>query len=96
MLFLYPGAFVELHTDQLEIITPLRRLRIYSAGVWHNFVLAVIAYLLSTSLPVLLTPFYIVNNGVLVTWISPVSLLYKCTVFSNCVSFTMDLLQNNP
>ena len=73
MLLLYPGAFVELHTDQLEIITPVRRLRIYSAGVWHNFVLALAAYALTFALPVLLNPFYEMDNGVLVTWISPVS-----------------------
>lgn len=73
ILFLYPGAFVELHTEQIEIISPIRRLRIYAAGVWHNFVLALVAYFLSISLSMWLSPFFIINEGVLVTYISPES-----------------------
>jgi len=70
VLFMYPGAFVELHTDQLDIITPFRRLRIFSAGVWHNFILAVVAYILSTSLPMWLSPLYTMGDGVLVTHVA--------------------------
>lgn len=73
VLFVYPGAFVELNTDQLEIATPVRKLRIFTAGVWHNFVLAIAALLFSSSLPYMLRPFYTLNEGVVVTWISQVN-----------------------
>ena len=75
ILFMYPGAFVELHTDQLDIITPFRRLRIFSAGVWHNFILAVVAYLISTTLPMWLSPFYTLGGGALVTHVAQVDFL---------------------
>jgi len=68
ILFIYPGAFVELHTDQLEIIQPIRRLRIFTAGVWHNFVLAMFAICCSYTLPYMLWPLYQLNNGIVVTW----------------------------
>ncbi|TMS09244.1 Membrane-bound transcription factor site-2 protease [Larimichthys crocea] len=40
---LYPGAFVDLFTTHLNIISPTQQLRIFCAGVWHNFVLCVAA-----------------------------------------------------
>jgi len=84
ILFLYPGAFVELHTDQLDIITPFRKLRIFAAGVWHNFILALMAYLLSISLPMWLSPFYSTGEGVLVTRVSPVSMCsLNAVLYSN-------------
>lgn len=64
MLFLYPGAFVDLHSDHLNVISPKRQLRIYCAGVWHNFVLVLFALLLLLALPVLLAPFYTSGIGV--------------------------------
>ena len=69
--FLVPGAFVELNTAQLEMITPLKRLRIYTAGVWHNFVLAVLSVGVLAVLPVVLLPLYSLNNGVAVAWVQP-------------------------
>lgn len=38
----YPGAFVELNTDQLTKAEPFQRLRIFSAGVFHNTVLCLL------------------------------------------------------
>lgn len=95
ILLLYPGAFVELNTVQLEIISPLKRLRIYTAGVWHNFVLAIMSLSLISVLPYLLSPFYTSNQGVVVTWIdrkftlsaklqsgSVIKSVNRCPVFS--------------
>ena len=98
VLFMYPGAFVELHTDQLDIITPFRRLRIFSAGVWHNFILVLVSYLLSISLPFWLSPFYTTGGGVLITHISPVGIFFfffnKHSFSSTSTSILRDLLHS--
>lgn len=67
LFLLYPGAFVDLHTDHLSVISPKRQLRIYCAGVWHNVVLVLYAVLLFWCLPFLLSPFYSTGEGVVVT-----------------------------
>lgn len=66
---LYPGAFVELNTVQLEIVSPLKRLRIFTAGVWHNLVLALVSFVFLSFFPYILLPFYTTNQGIAVTWI---------------------------
>ena len=63
IFFLYPGAFVDLHSDHLAVISPRRQLRIYCAGVWHNIILSFVTYLVLLSLPLLLLPFYATNEG---------------------------------
>ena len=63
LLFVYPGAFVDLHPDHLSVISFKRQLRIYCAGVWHNVVLAVVAGLVIFSLPWLLCPLYASGEG---------------------------------
>ena len=67
LLFLYPGAFVDLHSDHLAVISPKRQLRIYCAGVWHNVILVVCSLLLLWGLPLLLAPFYTSGIGAYVT-----------------------------
>lgn len=67
LLLLYPGAFVDLSTEHLQGISPLRQLRIYCAGVWHNLVMAVVAAVILMLLPTLLTPFYTIGSSVVVT-----------------------------
>ncbi|KAJ2074592.1 hypothetical protein GGI03_002242 [Coemansia sp. RSA 2337] len=42
----YPGAFVDLPRDKLEQAPPTQQLRIVCAGVWHNAVTALLAWLL--------------------------------------------------
>lgn len=49
---LYPGAFVTLHTETLALLPAFTRLRIISAGVWHNIVVALLSYLLLCTLPI--------------------------------------------
>ena len=67
LLFLYPGAFVDLHSDHLAVISPKRQLRIYCAGVWHNVILVLCSLLLLWGLPLLLAPFYTTGIGAHIT-----------------------------
>ena len=39
VLFLIPAAYVDLPTDQLVTKSNLQKLRVFSAGVWHNIIL---------------------------------------------------------
>ncbi|XP_034718686.1 membrane-bound transcription factor site-2 protease [Etheostoma cragini] len=63
----YPGAFVDLFTTHLNIISPAQQLRIFCAGVWHNFVLCVAALAFLFLLPLFLFPMYSTGGGALVT-----------------------------
>ncbi|KAG7524751.1 membrane-bound transcription factor site-2 protease [Solea senegalensis] len=62
----YPGAFVDLFTSHLNLISPTQQLRIFCAGVWHNFVLCVAALAFLFLLPVFLFPVYSTGGGALV------------------------------
>ena len=48
---LFPGAFVTLDANALARLAPLRRLRVVSAGCWHNAVLAVCSYVALATMP---------------------------------------------
>ncbi|KAG0177923.1 hypothetical protein DFQ28_005282 [Apophysomyces sp. BC1034] len=37
--YLYPGAFVNIPDQQLQMLSPFRQLKIVCAGVWHNLIL---------------------------------------------------------
>ncbi|KAI3355442.1 hypothetical protein L3Q82_018278 [Scortum barcoo] len=63
----YPGAFVDLFTTHLNLISPTQQLRIFCAGVWHNFVLCVAALAFLFLLPLFLFPVYSTGAGALVT-----------------------------
>ena len=67
VLFLYPGAFVDLHSDHLSVISPKRQLRIYCAGVWHNTILVLCALGLLWCMPYILSPLYMSGIGAVVT-----------------------------
>lgn len=73
ILLLYPGAYVDLSTEHLQIISPLRQLRIYCAGVWHNFIIVLASVIFLFVLPWLLVPFYTVGNAVVLTHVLEVS-----------------------
>ena len=72
LLVLYPGAFVDIATDQLLSLSPWQQLRIFCAGVWHNIVIVVVALIILLSLPSLLAPFYVSGQSVLVTTLTEV------------------------
>jgi S2P endopeptidase len=59
----YPGAFVDLNSDQLAVLSPARQLRVYCAGVWHNFVLSAVCVALLAALPSLMVPLYAGPGG---------------------------------
>jgi len=67
LLILYPGAFVDIATDQLLSLSSWQQLRIFCAGVWHNFIIVIVAVVILVSLPTLLAPFYASGQSVLVT-----------------------------
>jgi len=69
----YPGAFVDLYTEHLTVISPLRQLRIYCAGVWHNAVLVLVGLVLLWSLPYFLVPIYVTGQGAVVLNVLKVS-----------------------
>ena len=75
VMFLYPGAFVDLHSDHLAVISPKRQLRIYCAGVWHNVILVLFSILLLWALPLLLAPLYTTGVGAYVTSVEGDSVL---------------------
>lgn len=65
-MVLYPGAFVDLFTEHLMVITPMRQLRIYCAGIWHNFILALFFYGFLQMLPWLLSLGYVTGRGAVI------------------------------
>ena len=73
MFVMYPGAFVDLSTEHIQVVSPLRQLRIYCAGVWHNFVIVILALMFLFSMPYLLVPFYSQGQGVCVSQVQEVS-----------------------
>ena len=59
-----PAAFVSLSTTELDELGAWRRLKIFSAGVWHNLVLAAVAYGgLVYVIPMLFAPLFQVFIG---------------------------------
>lgn len=66
IMAVFPAAYVELPTPQLLTRSHRHQLAVYSAGVWHNVVLAVIAWLLGYMAPTLLSLFYSWGNGVVI------------------------------
>lgn len=55
VVVVFPGAYVDLPVDPLTALPPWRRLRILCGGVWHNLVIAAVAWALLASNPVRLT-----------------------------------------
>ncbi|CAF1571222.1 unnamed protein product [Adineta ricciae] len=58
LFLVYPGAYVDLHQEQLQMISAVRQLRIYCAGVFHNMVLVLIALIFLLLNPIFLRYFY--------------------------------------
>ncbi|CAF3506146.1 unnamed protein product [Rotaria sp. Silwood1] len=58
LFLLYPGAYVDLHQEQLQMISAVRQLRIYCAGVFHNMILVAIAVVFLLWNPIFLRYFY--------------------------------------
>uniref|UniRef100_A0A2K5RC36 Membrane-bound transcription factor site-2 protease n=1 Tax=Cebus imitator TaxID=2715852 RepID=A0A2K5RC36_CEBIM len=88
LFIIYPGAFVDLFTTHLQLISPVQQLRIFCAGIWHNFVLALLGILALVLLPVILLPFYYTGVGVLITEVAEYKRLDGSTECCNNHSLT--------
>ena len=76
MFLIYPAAFVDLNTEALKRCDAFQRLRIFCAGVWHNCIMMVGAYVIWTSLPFTLFFLgYTKAHAVTVTSVDPGSAL---------------------
>ncbi|XP_067675521.1 membrane-bound transcription factor site-2 protease-like [Haliotis asinina] len=71
LLLMYPGAYVDLSTEHIQVISPLRQLRVYCAGVWHNFIIVIVALFVLMLMPHTLMPFYTLGKAVAVTSVIP-------------------------
>jgi S2P endopeptidase len=67
-----PTAFVEISPDQLLKISIWKRLKIIAAGIWHNYVLGTFCALLLLVNPLILSPLYARNQGVVVSYVDKV------------------------
>lgn len=45
IMYIYPGAFVNIPDQQLQNLEPWKQLKIICAGVWHNLVLYLYSYI---------------------------------------------------
>ncbi|XP_071527086.1 membrane-bound transcription factor site-2 protease [Panulirus ornatus] len=70
LMFILPGAYVDVPTEEIRTLTPFRQLKILCAGVWHNIVLVLLAVGIGLSSPYILQPFYITGHGLTVVRIS--------------------------
>jgi len=66
VMFALPAAYVDLPTDQLLALRKSRQLRVFAAGIWHNIVLAALAYLILFSVPGISAPFFLHGEGIAV------------------------------
>ncbi|KAK9884588.1 hypothetical protein WA026_007430 [Henosepilachna vigintioctopunctata] len=64
IFFILPVAFVNLNSENLRGIEPWKRLKILTAGIWHNLVLSFFCYLAYLFLPLLLSSVFHVGNSV--------------------------------
>ena len=75
VLPVFCGAYVELQTDHLQVVSAMRQLRIYCAGVWHNFASSILAVGLWWSLPYFYLLFYSTENGAVISDVYKVSMM---------------------
>jgi len=57
--FVYPGAYVDLNEEQIEMLSRFQQLRIFCAGIFHNIVLVFLSFVILLVHPVFLRTFYI-------------------------------------
>lgn len=74
LLGIFPGAFVDLPSDQMSFLTPWQQLRIFCAGVWHNVIIVLVAVVFLGITPLLGGLFYEIGNGVTVLNVDSVRL----------------------
>lgn len=70
-MFIIPVAFTEIDNDHLQSARLWKKLKIYSAGIWNNILLAGWSYIILLLLPIFLSPIYTIDEGVFITQIKP-------------------------
>jgi S2P endopeptidase len=70
-MFIVPIAFTEIDNDHLQSAKLWKRLKIYSAGIWNNILLAGWSYSVLLLLPIFLSPVFTSGDGVFITEIKP-------------------------
>lgn len=74
---LYPGAYVDLHLESLYALHWSAQLRVFSAGVWHNLVVALVCFAVaSTAWPLARDTAYMSGVGAVVIDTVPVRSWY--------------------
>ncbi|WCJ24433.1 hypothetical protein M5689_006393 [Euphorbia peplus] len=63
---LFPGALVAFNHELLQILQPFAALRVYCAGIWHNALCCAVCGLVVFLLPLVLYPFYVHDEGLMV------------------------------
>lgn len=70
LYFILPIAYVNLPSDKLGALRPWRTLKILCAGIWHNIVLTILAYVIYISIPYAYSMVFHVNEGMYVKGIA--------------------------
>lgn len=76
LMIIIPIAYTQIDMENLQSMKLMKKLKIYSAGIWNNFILAGLSYILILILPILLSPIYYSDESVCITKIkenAPVS-----------------------
>mgnify|MGYP001795085957 FL=1 len=66
MFIVYPGAFVDMHSESLFSVSSWKQLRIFCAGIWHNVLIVLTGVVMLLSLPSLLSPAYSIHEHLVV------------------------------
>jgi len=69
-VLILPVAYV--HLEDIASLPSSKQLRVMSAGVWHNIVQALTAYLVLWFLPYMFSPFFTVGHGIMTMKINQV------------------------
>lgn len=64
VFYILPVAYVNLNSENLKSIDPWKRLKILTAGIWHNLLLSFVCYLAYLSLPAILSIAFNTGKGV--------------------------------
>ena len=76
LVYVLPGAFVQID-ETINYSLPVRQLRVYTAGAWHNVVLCVACYLVLLAVPYCWRPWWSTCNtmhNASCTWVVSVAL----------------------
>jgi hypothetical protein len=84
---LFPGAYVRVE-DSIQYLPTRAQLRIYSAGVWHNFCFALMVFIAVELGPLMLSysPFHHLPLGLTVLGVLPSSPLYRAVPIGSVVT----------